>query len=157
MINKYFPDEEITKDDLYFVCYMIEHVARKTHNTNQFIVTQIPKDSMYHLLSCAPVLYCENPKKVEDEWISEFNIADGDFYFDHVNPDLDVHIPSETKIGKVFQRLILDTLQPDEDFISGIYRVYSNPICEYINDYNTSAFYEPSYVLARAYYRGQFD
>ncbi len=157
MFNKYFPDEEITKDDLYFICYMIERVARKTHNTNQFIVTQIPKDSMYHLLSCAPVLHCENPKKVEDEWISKFNIADGDFYFDHVNPDLDVHIPSETKIGKVFQRLILDTLQPDEDFISGIYRVYSNPICKYINDYNTSAFYEPSYTLVRAYYRGQFD
>lgn len=29
MKNKYFPDEEIQKNDLYFICYMIERVARK--------------------------------------------------------------------------------------------------------------------------------
>lgn len=28
MKNKYFPDEEIEMNDLYFVCYMIERVAR---------------------------------------------------------------------------------------------------------------------------------
>ena len=28
MSNIYFPDEEITFNDLYFVCYMIERVAR---------------------------------------------------------------------------------------------------------------------------------
>lgn len=30
----YFPDEEITTDDLYFICYMIERVARKLHQRN---------------------------------------------------------------------------------------------------------------------------
>ena len=29
MKNKYFPDEDIESNDLYFVCYMIERVARK--------------------------------------------------------------------------------------------------------------------------------
>lgn len=27
MKNKYFPEEEITMNDLYFICYMIERVA----------------------------------------------------------------------------------------------------------------------------------
>ena len=26
MKNKYFPEEEITMNDLYFICYMIERV-----------------------------------------------------------------------------------------------------------------------------------
>ena len=29
MTNKYFPDEEIQTNDLYFICYMIERVARE--------------------------------------------------------------------------------------------------------------------------------
>ena len=28
MKNKYFEEEEITENDLYFICYMIERVAR---------------------------------------------------------------------------------------------------------------------------------
>ena len=29
MTNRYFEEEEIQKDDLYFICYMIERVARR--------------------------------------------------------------------------------------------------------------------------------
>lgn len=36
MINKYFEDEEIVKDDLFFMCYMIERVARKLHQRNNY-------------------------------------------------------------------------------------------------------------------------
>ena len=28
MKNKYFPDEDIEENDLYFICYMIERVAK---------------------------------------------------------------------------------------------------------------------------------
>ncbi len=31
MTNKYFPDEEIKTSDLYFICYIIERVARRIH------------------------------------------------------------------------------------------------------------------------------
>lgn len=31
MINKYFEDEEIKQNDLFFMCSMIERVARKLH------------------------------------------------------------------------------------------------------------------------------
>ena len=31
MTNKFFPDEQVTENDLYFLCYMIERVARKLH------------------------------------------------------------------------------------------------------------------------------
>lgn len=59
-------------------------------------------------------------------------------------------------MGKVYQRLILDTALPEENEVDGIIRVYNNPICDVIDNYNCSAYYEPSYVIARAYYEGGF-
>ena len=44
----------------------------------------------------------------------------------------------------------------NEDYVDGIFRVYNNPICEVIDNYNASAYYEPSYVIARAYQNGGF-
>ena len=41
MMNIYFPDEEITDNDLYFICYMIERVARKLHQKNKYVVNTI--------------------------------------------------------------------------------------------------------------------
>lgn len=48
------------------------------------------------------------------------------------------------------------TLNSKEDFVDGIIRVYNNEICDVIDNYNCSAFYEPSYVIARAYQNGGF-
>ena len=34
MTNVFFPEDEISTDDLYFVCYMIERVARQLKQPN---------------------------------------------------------------------------------------------------------------------------
>lgn len=47
MTNKFFPDEFIEKNDLYFMCYMIERVARKLHQHNNYVVNAIGKDELY--------------------------------------------------------------------------------------------------------------
>lgn len=53
-------------------------------------------------------------------------------------------------------RLIVDTLKSKEDYVHGFIRVYNDEICETIDNYNSSAYYEPSYVIARAYNEGGF-
>jgi hypothetical protein len=156
MKNKYFPEEEIEINDLYFMCYMIERVARMLHQHNKYVVNKIGKDDLYHLISCANVLHCENPLKVENDWIEEYELSKGDFDISIVNPDLVTNIPSALDMGKVYQRLITDTLTSKEDYVDGIVRVYNDPICEVIDNYNCSAYYEPSYVIARAYLAGGF-
>ena len=156
MTNIYFPDEEITTNDLYFICYMIERVARKLHQRNQYVVNTIGKDAFEHLISVANVLHCENPLQVEQDWIGEYNLKTGDFDITDVNKELAEIIPTPLEMGKVYQRLIVDTLQPDEDYVDGILRVYNNELCNVIDNYNCSAFYEPSYVIARAYQEGGF-
>lgn len=156
MTNIFFEDEEITDNDLYFLCYMIERVARKLHQRNRYIVNQISKEEWVRLISLANVLHCENPLKIEDEWIEEYTLEKGDFDITSVDTELVDKIPSETQIGKVYMRLILATLQPNENYVDGMIRVYNDEICETIDNYNSSAYYEPSYVITRAYNNGGF-
>ena len=88
MKNKYFPDEEIEKNDLYFVCYMIERVARHIHQRNRYVVNTIGKEGLYHLLSVANVLHSENPLKVEEDWINDYGLKSGDYDITKVDKDL---------------------------------------------------------------------
>lgn len=156
MTNLYFPDEEITKNDLYFMCYMVERVARKLKQHNVYVVNTIGEAELRHLISVANVLHSVNPMQVEADWITEYNLQQGTFDITAVDKNLCEQIPAATAMGKVYMRLILATLQPDEDYVQGMLRVYNNPICEVIDNYNASAYYEPSYVIARAYNDGGF-
>ena len=53
MSNKYFPDEQITFNDLYFVCYMIERVARRLRQHNCYVVSCLGDEGLVHELSIA--------------------------------------------------------------------------------------------------------
>jgi len=151
MTNKFFPEEQISENDLYFLCYMVERVARKLHQKNKYVVNSIPKEEWERLFSLANVLHCDNPLKIE-----EYKLTTGNFDITDVDLELVDKIPSETQMGKVYTRLILSTLQPEEDYIDGMIRVYNDEICNTIDNYNSSAYYEPSYVITRAYNNGGF-
>ena len=155
MINLYF-EEDVTENDLYFLCYMIERVARKLKQRNSYVVNKISKDEWKHLISIANVLHCENPLKIEEEWIEAYELEDGKFDICDVNTDLVERIPTATQMGKVYTRLIVDTLKKEENYVDGLIRVYNNEICDIVDNYNCSAYYEPSYVIARAYNEGGF-
>ena len=156
MTNIYFPNEEITRDDVKFICYMIERVARRLHQKNSYVVNKLGKENLNHLISVANVLHCKNPLDVEDEWIDEYRLEEGNLDITDVDYDLVDRIPTALQIGKVYERLIHDTAMSNETEVEEIIRVYNDEICEKIDNYNCSAYYEPSYVIARAYYQGGF-
>lgn len=156
MTNSFFEDEEITDNDLYFLCYMIERIARKLNQRNSYVVNHIEKEEWLRLISLASVLHCENPLKIQDEWIEEYHLEKGNFDITKVDSNLVEEIPSPTQMGKVYMRLILSTLQLEENYVDGLIRVYNDEICETIDNYNCSAYYEPSYVITRAYNDGGF-
>ena len=156
MKNIYFPDEQVTWDDLKFVCYMIERIARRQKQPNCYVVHQIGRDELASRLSLASVQHCENPLDVEDQWIAEYHIGEGTRDVLCVNPELVPVPPTALQMGKVYARLIEATRLSTEDYPDGILRVYDNPICETLDDYNCGAYYEPSYFIARAYHLGDF-
>ena len=53
-------------------------------------------------------------------------------------------------------RLIRDTMRPDETYAVGMLRDYNDSICNTSDNHNASEYYEPSYVIARAYREGGF-
>ena len=106
MTNIYFPDEEIKKNDVYFICYMIERGARTLHQRNKYVVNKIGKAELEHLISVANVLHAENPLAVEDDWIEEYDLAEGNVDVTAVDSELVTTIPSATQMGKIYQRLI---------------------------------------------------
>ncbi|MBP5503212.1 MAG: hypothetical protein J6Y24_10545 [Bacteroidales bacterium] len=156
MKNVFFPDEDITEDDLYFVCYMIEKVSRQIKQPNRYTVNKMGYNELAKKLSSANVLHSQNPLQTASEWIEEFSLEDGTFDVSAVNPDYCQKIPSETQMGKVYKRLILNTMQVGEDFAQAIVRVYNNDICNTLDNYNCSAYYEPSPYIARSYFAGGF-
>lgn len=157
MINIFFEDEEIKENDLYFICYIIERIARTLHVRNKDVVNAIGYDELVRKISLANVLHSENPLKVVDDWIKEYNLKKGDFNILDVDKELVEKPPTERQMGKVYKRLIINTLEPNEDYIQGLIRVYNNEICNIIDDYNCSAYYESTPTLVRSYYNSSFN
>ena len=56
MKNVFFPDEQVTTDDLYFVCYMIERVARQLKQPNCYVANTVGHDELAKKLSLADKL-----------------------------------------------------------------------------------------------------
>lgn len=156
MKNIYFPEEDITENDLFFVCSMIERVARQVRQRNKYVVNKIGYRGLLHQLSVAGTSHCENPSKIADDWINDYCLEQGSFDITAVDPELCPHVPTPLDMGKVYTRLILQTRSDTEDYAEGIVRVYNNDICETIDNYNGSAYYEPSYFIARSYFAGGF-
>ncbi|MBO7098501.1 MAG: hypothetical protein J6W21_01390 [Bacteroidaceae bacterium] len=156
MKNVFFPDEQVTPDDLFFVCYMIEKVARQQKQTNKYVVNAMGHDELAKKMSLADVLHSANPQAVAADWTEEYHLQLGNHDVTKVNPELCGQIPTATQMGKVYKRLILSTMRNGEDYADGILRVYNDPICETLDNYNSSAYYEPSPYITRSYYAGGF-
>lgn len=157
MKNVFFPDEEITQDDVFYVCSLIERMARHLKQPNRYVVNCMGKQGIAEKLSLANVMHSENQQAVVERLIQAYRMQAGSFDVTNVNPDLVSHIPSEQDMGKVYMRLILSTLYSWEDYADAILRIYNDKICRTIDNYNGSAYYEPSYYLTRCYYSGTFN
>lgn len=155
MSNIYFPDEEITYNDLYFVCYMIERVARSIKQRNRYVVERIGSRGLERQLSIADTNHCLNPEQVVSDWREEYHLENGTTDVTNIDSRYTDTVPSATQMGKVYARLI-ETVSQGQNLVKSLQDVYASPICDVIDNYNTGAYYEPSYIQVRAYQNGFF-
>ena len=90
------------KDDLFYVCSMIEFVARKTHNRDKDIVSKLSDNALKHQLKAASVNHCLSFEQVSDEWIEEYQLPEG--IYDNIST-CRYEVPTVTAIGRVYQTL----------------------------------------------------
>ena len=138
--------ESQTDNDLFFVCGLIDYIARKTQNKRADIVNRLGRERLQKIYSLADVYHSDNIDRVSDDFITEAKISEGNF--DNV-AECKYAIPSHWDIAKVYKRLIKQVAQEEQiDVVDALIKVYNSFLSEKIDDYNSSLYYEnPSYLL----------
>ena len=134
------------ENDLFYVCGLIDYIARKTKNKRSYVVNQLGKKRLEKIYDLADVYHCDNIDQVSEEFINEASIRDGSF--DNVG-ECKYSIPSHWDIGKVYKRLIIRVAEAeDKSRIDALVEVYNSFISSKIDDYNSSVYYEnPEYIF----------
>ena len=140
------------KDDLFYVCTMIEYVARKTHNRTRDMVAKMSDKALAHQLKTACVNHCLSFEQVSDEWIEEYDIQEGTF--DNIST-CRYSVPTETSIGRVFQTLISDVAGLYQNIIEAIKMIYNSFISDEIANFNSSVYYSNPDYLRCSYVAGE--
>ena len=133
-----------SKDDLFYVCTMIEYIARHTHNKCKDIIAYLSDAALTLQLKAACVNHCLSFEQVCDEWIEEYGITEGTY--DNISA-CRYKVPSVTSIGRVYQILIFDVLDKYSDIVEAMRAVYNSFISEEISYFNSNVYYSnPDYL-----------
>ena len=133
-------------NDLFFVCSLIEYIARKTKNTKKYVVGKLGKETINKIYNLAEVYHSENIEEVAEEFIEKAEIKTGNY---DVMLNCEYRVPSFWEIGRVYQRLIVKVAQSEEKYIDTLIEVLESWIIEKIDNYNSSMYYEsPEYMYA---------
>ncbi len=141
---------EKLKNDIFYVCTLIEYTARKTKNRRCDVVKMIGKEEIARQLRAAEVNHCLSLAQVSDELAEDFHIPDGNF--DTVS-ECRYEVPSVHSIGKVYQRLVLAT--GNNDAAQAIMNVFASFISDEISDFNTNVYYSNPDYLRCCYEEGR--
>ena len=138
--------EDKKSNDLFFICSLIDYIARKTKNKRAVVVEKLGKERIKKIYDLADVYHSYNIEQVAEEFINEVKIPMGTF--DNVK-DCNYSIPTHWDIGKVYKRLIMGVAETKNiEIIDALFEVYSSFVCNLIDDYNGSFYYEiPQYIL----------
>ena len=142
---------EKQKDDIYYVCSLIEFIARRTKNHRQDVIRHFSKADVERQLRLAEVNHCLSFEQVADELIEDYGISDGDF--DTVK-ECRYDVPSFLSIGMLYQELVLSTMK-NEDAAQGIIDVFSSFISDEISDFNSNVYYTNPDYLRCSYLEGK--
>ncbi|TCO70665.1 hypothetical protein [Marinisporobacter balticus] len=140
------------KDNLYYLCYVVEMLGRQTKNRRKTIVDFLGRENIEFIYKNAEVMHCEAIDAVCDEFIEKCKITDGDY-------DLSVYCkekpPRALSIGKLYSRLILSLLKDEEDLISKTIEVLSSWLVYEITNFNSSLYYSVLGYLTECYLKGE--
>lgn len=142
--------DEKRKDNIFYVCTMIEFVARMTNNHRKNITAFLTKKGVEHQLKVADVNHCLSFEQVADEWIEQYGITEGEF--DTVT-NCKYHVPSVTAIGRVYQRLVLTVAKENEE-AQAIIDVFSSFISDEISNFNSNVYYSNPQYIENSYKEG---
>ena len=111
----------VNSNNLFYLCSLVEYIGRKQSLERKAVVNSLGIENLNRIYEQADILHCEPMEKIADEYIGYFDIPKGDF--DNVG-SCRYTVPDHFTVGKVYQRLIEDTLT-DDNLIPHIMEVYN--------------------------------
>lgn len=134
---------EKERNDYFYVCALIEYIARETQNHRGDIVKQIGKEGLEKLLYDAEVNHCLSFEQVSDEMIEYYKIKNGDF--DTIS-ECKYSVPSYLDIGKLYSIMVEDCSDSGQE-LDVLIKIFDSFISDEISDFNTDLYYQnPSYL-----------
>ena len=142
---------EKERNDYFYVCALIEYIARETRNHRGDIVNAIGEAGIEKLLYDAEVNHCLSFEQVSDEVIEYYKIHQGDF--DTIS-GCNYSVPSFLDIGKLFSIMIEDCAKKGEE-VKELMKIFSSFISDEISDFNTDLYYQNPDYLEWSYREGR--
>lgn len=131
------------KNDIFYVCSLIEFTARQTKNRRCVIVEALGEKGIEKQLYDAEVNHCLSFEQVSDEMIAQYHIEQGEF--DTIT-DCKYTIPSFMDIGKLYGIMIEDCAEEGNE-VSELMNIFKSFISDEISDFQTDVYYQnPSYL-----------
>ncbi len=131
------------KNDLFYVCSLIEFIARKTKNKRAVIVKALGEKGIEKQLEDADVNHCLSFEQVSDELIEFYGIPYGDF--DTVT-GCKYNVPGYLDIGRLYSLIIIDCAEQGK-IVEEIIKVFSSFISNEISNFSSDLYYQnPSYI-----------
>ena len=69
-----YTDEEVIRLNVFFVCYIIEIIARQIHQRNKYVVNMMGEDEIAKKINDASFLHVNSSSRVANSWINEYNL-----------------------------------------------------------------------------------
>ena len=138
------------RNDLFYVCSLIEFVARKTKNKRGTIVTALGTKGIKKQLQDAEMNHCLSFEQVGDEIVDTFNIHNGNF--DTISK-CKYSIPSHTDIGKLYTIMITDCAEEGKE-VQELEKIFTSFISDEISDFRTGLYYQNPDFLEKSYNEG---
>ena len=142
---------ETERNDLFYVCSLIEYIARKTTNRRRIVVEALGEEGVKKQLLDAGVNHCLSFEQVSDELIEQYQIPSGDF--DTIT-GCKYSIPSYLDIGKLYAIMIEDCAEPGKE-ASELIQIFSSFISDEISNFKTGLYYETPSYLECSYQEGR--
>ena len=131
------------RNDFFYVCSLIEYIARETKNKRGVIVKAPGKDGIEKQLYHAEVNHCLSFEQVCDEVVEQYQIAKGDF--DTIT-GCKYTIPSYQDIGKLYSIMIEDCAEPGKE-VEELIHIFTSFISDGISNFQSDLYYQnPNYL-----------
>lgn len=141
---------EKQKNDFFYVCSLIEYIARRTKNKRGVVVNALGENGVKKQLYDAEVNHCLSFEQVSDEIIEYYKIPQGDF---DMIADCKYTIPSFMDIGKLYCIMIEDCAEPGKE-INELINIFTSFISDKISNFSSDVYYQNPNYLECSYKEG---